>query len=112
MSRWLKASLEAARAQEVPWDAERAARVGRDIAARRARSAVAASFISRPLARLTLGGLASAALCAAVIHVSQLIRERGYSEERFGEAAPLLQADLPEPAAARGERPVGDGGFD
>ena len=107
MSRWLEASIEAARARHVPWDAQRAARVERGVAAQRARSAVAA-----PLARLALGGLASAALCASVIHVSQLIRERGVSDERFEETAPLVQAGPPDPPAPLGERPVGDGGFD
>lgn len=107
MSRWLEASIDAARARPVPWDAEHAARIERAVAARRARSAVTA-----PLARLTLGGLASAALCASVIHVSQLIRERGLSEEGSEEAAPLVQADPPESPASLGERPVGDGGFD
>jgi hypothetical protein len=111
MSRWLEASIEAARERDVPWDSERAARVEQGVVARRARSA-AVSFIPWPLARLTLGALSGAALCASVIHVSHLIRERGHSEGPIGEIAPISQADPPEAPASVGERPVGDGGFD
>jgi len=105
MNRSLEAAIEAARARGVPWDAERSARVERRIAARRVRSVMAA-----PLARWALGGLASAALYASVIHVSEVLRERAVLTERFDEAAPPPEA--PPDEASLDERPVGDGGFD
>jgi hypothetical protein len=111
MSPSLEAAIESARARDVPWDAERSARVERAIASRRTRWAMSARW-----ARWTLGGLASAALYASVLHVSavggepRVSREEGASEQ----PAPVSAASLgvaPDEVSL-GERPVGDGGFE
>jgi hypothetical protein len=107
MSRSLEALIEAARDRDVPWDARRELDVERRIVARRERR-----VISAPFARVALGGLASVALCASVIQVSQFIRERGRAEERFEPEAPLHGGPLTAAEAWSAERPVGDGGFD
>jgi hypothetical protein len=107
MSRSLEAVLESARERAVPWDAQREQGVARKIDARRQRSA-----LSAPLARWTLGGLGSAALCASVLQVSQLIREREPAEERFEWGVPSALEAAREAEEWPAERPVGDGGFD
>lgn len=109
MSRSLEAALEAVRAREVPWDGERSARVERRIGASRGRSGLPA-----PLARWALGGLASVALCASVLHVTRASPERGAPEPRFDEPAPPSAAPsgVPPEDDAPAERPVGDGGFE
>jgi hypothetical protein len=115
MSPSLEAAIESARAREVPWNAERSARIEGGIASKRARRAMCARW-----ARWALGGLASAALYAAVLHVSAVSREplvsreEGASELRIEQPAPLSAASLgvaPEEVSL-GERPVGDGGFE
>ncbi len=108
MSRSLEGVLAAARGRDVPWDARREQAVERRIQGLRQSSA-----LSSPFARWTLGGLGSAALCASVIQVSQLIRERGLAEERFHSGAPsALERPAPEVEEWPAERPLGDGGFD
>jgi hypothetical protein len=71
-------------------------------------------------ARWALGGLASAALYASVLHVSAaggerlVSREEGASEQRIEQPAPASAASLgvaPDEVSL-GERPVGDGGFE
>jgi hypothetical protein len=102
----LEAAIESARAQEVPWNAERSARIEAAIASKRVRWAMSA--------RWALGGLASAALYASVLHVSGITREEGASEPQIDEPAPPSAAasGVPPEEVSLGERPVGDGGFE
>jgi hypothetical protein len=115
MSPSLQAAIESARAREVPWNAERSARIERGIASRRARWATSARFT-----RWALGGLASVVLYASLLHVSGasreplVSREPGVSEHRLQEPEPLSAAPSagPPEEPPLGERPVGDGGFE
>jgi hypothetical protein len=103
----LDAQLQAARDREVPWNAQRAARIAQRITVDRERSRLGSTIVS-----LAVGGLASAALCASLVQVSQAIGE-GSPSERSGvvEAsrgdAPDAQAEV---EAVLVEGPVGDGG--
>jgi hypothetical protein len=115
MSRSIETAIAAARARAVPWDAERSARIEHSIGASRARWVPLARWArAAPLARWALGGLASVALYASVLHVSRVGRERGAPEQRFDEPAPPSAAPsaVPPEEEALAERPVGDGGFE
>jgi hypothetical protein len=124
----------AARERPVPWSAERSARVERRITRGRERSPLAA-----PAARFALGGLASAALFACLVHLSNVHRDALSLERDLAgtiSSAPVSSGPVssdtvpsgagpsgagpreetsrvvtPETEPADGDRPVGDGGF-
>lgn len=106
MTAWLDGAVQAARQREIPWDAARAARVARGVDVGRERARIRSTAV----ARLAVGGLASAALCASLVQLSQAIR-MGSPPER--ELAARHSSITPLEAAAEPlfvERPVGDGG--
>ena len=97
----LEAAIEGARARAVPWDAERSARLAREITRRRGRSRAPTKF-----AQLAAGGLASLALFASVVHVSDAIRDSA------PEGEPTSSASASEVELQHEERPIGDGGYE
>jgi hypothetical protein len=106
MSRSLEAAVQGARARSVPWDAARATRVANGITSARERSRASAKLL------FALGGLASAALCASLVQVSQGLRIGPDREQPFAVDTSRIQAPEADLGAEPGaiERPIGDGG--
>jgi hypothetical protein len=70
MKRSLELAVASARARAVPWDTERAERVGRRLASERGRS-----WVTAGVTRFALAGLGSAALFASSLRLSSALRD-------------------------------------
>jgi hypothetical protein len=108
MNRSLDAAVQAARDRAVPWDAKRSVRIAQRITVGRERSRLNSTIVS-----LAVGGLASAALCASLVQVSQGIgagspSDRPVVVDTSRSNAPDTQPEA-EPAFVE-RRPIGDGG--
>lgn len=107
MNRFLDAEVQAARDRAVPWDAARSARIAQRITVGRERSRRNSTLVS-----LAVGGLASAALCASLLQVSQAIEAGSPTDRAVLVDTSRSNAPDPQPEAepAFVERPIGDGG--
>lgn len=106
MNRSLDAEVQAARDRAVPWDAQRSARIAQRISVGRERSRRNSALLS-----LVVGGLASAALCASLVRVSQASGAGAPTDRLVLDSSRSNAPDAPpeaEPAFV--ERPIGDGG--
>jgi hypothetical protein len=106
MNRSLDADVQAARARAVPWDPARSARIAQRITVGRERSRLNSTLVS-----LAVGGLASAALCASLLQVSQAIGAGSPTDRPvIGTSGSYTREAQPEPEPVFVERPIGDGG--
>ncbi len=103
MKRSLELAVASARARAVPWDSQRAERVGRRLAGERGRS-----WVTAGVTRFALAGLGSAALFASSLRLSSALRDGEPPAHHLEVSAlgmPDSEADFVEPR-------WGDAGYD